>query len=94
MFHRKKPRRNRLEVVADVLEATAYARQYKGKIMKAANMSWKPFNPLLEELVDRGLVKKTESAGSDRFLYYITQNGEVTLQLIHRLRDALGRELW
>ena len=93
MFHSKTPRRSELQVIADVLEASIEATP-PTKILGMANVTPCSFRLLLNELVSRGLLKKTKRAYSERFLYQTTKDGDEALQLIRRLRDVLGEELW
>ena len=92
MFHRKTPRRSELQVIADLLEASVDP-ESPTKILKMANAPPRGYKSLLEALVSKGLLRKVKSPQGNRSLYQTTQEGNDILQLIHRLRDALG-ELW
>jgi len=88
-----KPKRNRIQAMADMLEASVDAVP-PTRILGISNVTRRSFRHRLDGLVSRGFLRKIEQANSERFLYQTTQEGEDVLELVHRLRDAFGEKLW
>lgn len=93
MNEKKKLRRNKIQVLADILEASVDAAP-PTRMMSTTNMGRIAFKRHLNRLVSRGFLKKIEQAYSKRLLYQTTQEGEDVLKLIRQLRDTLGEDLW
>ena len=86
-------KRNKIQILADMLEASIDVTP-STKILGVANVTSRSFRCYLDGLVSRGFLREIEQAYSERLLYQTTQEGEDVLELVHRLRNAFGEELW
>jgi predicted transcriptional regulator len=88
------PRRSKLEIRLKILAAVSDGVDKPTRIMYAANLSWKPTQRILSELVEQGLideVKNPESAKSRR-RYLITDKGVSVLDYFERAKKILPIE--
>jgi len=88
------PRRSKLEIRLKILAAVREGVDKPTRIMYAANMSWKPVQRILSNLVEQGLlaeVLNTESRQSKR-LYRTTEKGEKILDYFEKAKDILPLE--
>jgi len=93
MNKKKTPKRNRIQVLADMLEASVDAVP-PTRISGTANVTRRSFKRHLDGLVSRGFLRKIKLDYSERFLYQTTKEGEYVLELIYQLRDTFGEALW
>ena len=79
------PRRSRVEMVADVLEAVAsHPGAPATRLATYANMPYDRFSRLLRELMGKGLVEEDPLGG-----YRLTGKGRMLLAELRRLRRLL-----
>jgi len=76
-----------LEIKIDVLRVISMGISKPTKIMYAANISWDVLVEVLEEFVEKGLVRVEEKGG--RKAYYITEKGADALSKYGGAREAI-----
>ncbi len=71
------PRRSKLDIQLEVLNAVRDGVDKPTRIMYAANMSWNPVRKILDSLVDGGLLSLITNTGGNRAKrrYEITEKG-------------------
>ena len=87
-------RRSRLEISLTILSAIKRGVDKPTRIMYAANMSWKPVQRILSQLVEQGLLEvrmNTESRQSKR-RYVITEKGADVLDYFENVNEILTLE--
>jgi len=86
------PRRSRLDIQLDVLNAVRKGVDKPTRIMYAANMSWKPVRKILDSLVDGGLLTvNTNTDGKTvRRRYEITEKGISVLNYLEGARELVN----
>ncbi len=88
------PRRSKLEIRLKILAAVKQGVDKPTRIMYAANMSWKPVQRILSNLVEQGLlveVVNIESKQSKR-RYKISEKGEKVLDYFESAKDIMPLE--
>jgi len=87
-------RRSRLDIVLKVLSVVREGVDKPTRIMYAANLSWKPTQHILGSLVQRGLLREIEDAGSRRSKrrYEITEKGANVVSYFERAKGLLEVE--
>jgi predicted transcriptional regulator len=91
-----KRRRSRLEVYLDVMWTIKNGTRKPTRIMYGANLSWKPLQRVLDNLIKQGLI--SEEAPYDlrdkrtSICYELTQKGENVLQYFNKAKDLLELE--
>ena len=85
------PRRSRLDIQLDVLNAVRKGVDKPTRIMYAANMSWKPVRKILDSLVDGGLLSVIENTNGKtvRRRYEITEKGVSVLTYLEGAKELL-----
>jgi predicted transcriptional regulator len=75
-------RRSKLDIVLNVLSAVKGGVDKPTRIMYATNLSWKPTQIILANLVEQGLLREFRNTGSKRSKrrYEITEKGADVLR--------------
>jgi len=87
-----KKRRDKLEIVGDILLSLSMGNSKPTSIMYGTGMSWKSLNEQLVKLVESGLVEAHESQNplaKTKITYTITPDGEKILSDIGTLRGLI-----
>jgi predicted transcriptional regulator len=77
-------RRERLEIIKNILETVHDQQSNKTRIVYLANLNFKSANPYLDNLLDKGFILKSEA------MYSITTNGLEFLRETKAILEALG----
>ena len=88
------PRRGKVEIYIEVLEIIMKGEVKPTRIMYSANLSWKVFQNVLNNLITQGLINgNEESAGKDREVkrYEITESGMNVLRYFRKATTALPK---
>ena len=87
-------RRSKLDIVLRVLSVVREGVDKPTRIMYAANLSWRPTQRILSSLVQRGLLREIEDAGSRRSKkrYEITEKGANVVSYFERAKGLLEVE--
>ena len=85
------PRRSRLDIQLDVLNAVRKGVGKPTRIMYAANMSWKPVRKILDSLVDGGLLSVIENTNGKtvKRRYEITEKGISVLTYLEGAKELV-----
>lgn len=86
------PRRGKVEIYIEVLEIIMKGEAKPTRIMYSANLSWKVFQNVLNNLITQGLItEKEELAGKERDVkrYEITDSGMNVLKYFRKATAAL-----
>jgi len=85
------PRRSKLDIQLDVLNAVRKGVDKPTRIMYAANTSWKPVRKILDSLVDGGLLSVIENTGGNKAKrrYEITEKGISVLTYFEGARELV-----
>ena len=88
------PRRSKLEIRLKILAAVKQGVDKPTRIMYAANMSWKPVQRILADLVEQGLLLELLNTGSrqSKKRYQITEKGEKILDYFEKAKDFMPLE--
>ena len=87
-----KKRRDKLEIVGDILLSLSVGNSKPTSIMYGTGMSWKSLNDQLAILVESELVEAHESQNplaKTKFTYTLTESGRKALSDIDRLRSLI-----
>lgn len=87
-------RRSKLEIRLQILAAIREGQDKPTRIMYAANLSWKPTQLILAQLIEQELVsehRNNESAKSRR-RYQITEKGVTVLKYFEKAKELLPIE--
>ncbi len=87
-------RRSKLEIRLQILAAIREGQDKPTRIMYAANLSWKPTQRILAQLIEQELVsehRNNESAKSRR-RYQITEKGVTVLEYFEKAKELLPIE--
>jgi len=84
-------RRSKLDIRLKILAAVRDGVDKPTRIMYAANLSWKPTQRVLSQLMEHGLVAEVRSAESpkSRRKYEITEKGTAVLEYFDKARMIL-----
>jgi len=88
------PRRGKVEIYIEVLEIIMKGEVKPTRIMYSANLSWKVFQNVLNNLITQSLINENEeSAGKDREVkrYEITESGMNVLRYFRKATTALPK---
>jgi len=88
------PRRGKVEIYIEVLEIIMKGEDKPTRIMYSANLSWKVFQNLLNNLINQGLVTENEEhTGKEREVkrYEITESGMNVLKYFRKATTALPK---
>jgi predicted transcriptional regulator len=88
------PRRGKVEIYIEVLEIIMKGEAKPTRIMYSANLSWKVFQNILNNLITQGLITENEEpAGKDRGVkrYEITESGMNVLKYFRKATMALPK---
>ncbi|MHA2219946.1 MAG: winged helix-turn-helix domain-containing protein [Candidatus Hodarchaeales archaeon] len=85
------PRRSKLDIQMEVLNAVREGMDKPTRIMYATNMSWKPVRKILDNLVDRGLLSAIENTVGNRVKrrYEITEKGISVLNYLKGAKELV-----
>ena len=88
------PRRSRLEIRLSILSAVRDGVDKPTRIMYAANLSWKPTQRVLGQLLEQRLISEESGDGSGRSRrrYVITDKGVAVLRYFDDARKLLPIE--
>lgn len=89
---RLRKRRSKLGITLTVLNAINDGVTKPTRIMYVANMSWRPFQEILTNLAEQGLVNKTVISGNKRSArrYTITEKGVEVIEYYKDMKDLVG----
>ena len=88
------PRRGKVEIYIEVLEIIMKGEAKPTRIMYSANLSWKVFQNILNNLITQGLITENEEqAGKERDVkrYEITESGINVLKYFRKATMALPK---
>jgi len=88
------PRRGKVEIYVEVLEIIMKGEVKPTRIMYSANLSWKVFQNVLNNLITQRLItENAEPAGKDRDVkrYEITESGMNVLKYFRKATTALPK---
>ncbi|MEM2593035.1 MAG: winged helix-turn-helix domain-containing protein [Thermofilaceae archaeon] len=80
-------RRNSLEIKFDVLKVISLGVESPTRIMFASNLSWKPLMKILEELLEKDLVR---DVGGRRRRFVLTEKGRELLRKYEEIQRTLN----
>ncbi|MHA2113689.1 MAG: winged helix-turn-helix domain-containing protein [Candidatus Hodarchaeales archaeon] len=85
------PRRSKLDIQMEVLNAVREGMDKPTRIMYATNMSWKPVRKILDKLVDKGLLSAIENTVGNRVKrrYEITEKGISVLNYLKGAKELV-----
>ena len=87
-------RRSRLEIILSILSAVREGMDKPTRIMYAANLSWKPIQKILSNLVEQGLLEMRMTSGLSKRRYVITEKGVNTLDYFERAKEILPMDTY
>jgi predicted transcriptional regulator len=87
-------RRSRLEIILSILSAVRDGMDKPTRIMYAANLSWKPIQKILSDLVEQGLLEMRIAPGLSRKRYVITEKGVNTLEYFKKAKEMLPEDAY
>jgi len=76
----------------DILSAIRDGKEKPTKIMYAANLSWKPTQKVLSNLMEQGLLEMRITPRLSRKRYMITEKGINVLDLFEKADEVLPKE--
>jgi len=82
-------RRSRLEITLIALSAIRDGTDKPTRIMYAANLSWRPTQRMLSNLVEQGLIEVTSGSGKSKKRYVITEKGVNVLDYFEKANEIL-----
>ena len=83
-------RRSRIEIVADILEALDGEVLTPTRLATAANLPYDRLQPILDELIERGLVARRRVESNPRANELVlTERGREVLRELRRLKSVL-----
>ena len=86
-------RRSQLEIKLTILSSVLNGVDKPTRIMYAANMSWRPVQKILSNLVEQGLLEKQVNVDSrSKARYSITEKGIRVLDYFEEAKDLLPIE--
>ena len=88
------PRRGKVEIYIEVLEIIMKGETKPTRIMYSANLSWKVFQNVLNNLITQGLITESEepmSKDRDVKRYEITEPGMNVLKYFRKATTALPK---
>jgi len=87
-------RRSRLEIILSILSAVREGKEKPTRIMYAANLSWKPTQKMLSNLVEQGLIEMRIAPGASNRRYIITERGAKMLDYFEKAREMLPEDIY
>ena len=88
------PRRGKVEIYVEVLEIIMKGEAKPTRIMYSANLSWKVFQNVLNNLITQGLINENEEPAKrdkDVKRYEITESGMNVLKYFRKATMALPK---
>ena len=87
-------RRSRLEIMLDILSAIRDRIDKPTRIMYAANISWRPTQRMLSNMVEQGLLEVTPGSGKSNKRYVITEKGVNVLDYFEKAKEILPKDAY
>ena len=89
-------RRSKLDIVLNVLSAVKGGVDKPTRIMYATNLSWKPTQRILANLVEQGLLREYGDTGSKRSKrrYEITEKGADVLRYFDNAKGLIDIDVF
>jgi len=87
-------RRSRLEIVLSILSVIRAGNDKPTRIMYAANMSWRPSQRMLSNLIEQGLLEMKTASGISNKRYTITEKGVDVLDYFKKANEILPRGIY
>ena len=89
-------RRSRLEIILSILSAIRGGKDKPTNIMYAVNLSWKPTQRILSDLVEQGLLKERIASGKglSKRRYAITERGINVLDYFEKAKEILPKDVY
>lgn len=85
-------RRSRLEIILSILTAIREGTEKPTRIMYAINLSWKPTQKMLFNLVEQGLIEMRTASGVSKKRYTITEKGVNVLDYFEGAKEMLPND--
>jgi len=87
------PRRGKVEIYIEVLEIVNRGESKPTRIMYNANLSWKVFQTVLNNLISQGLIIESEGAEENKDIkrYEITEAGNNVLKYFRKATTNLPK---
>lgn len=88
-------RRSRLDIMLNVLLAIKEGVDKPTRIMYATNLSWKPTQNILKNLVRQGLIRELSVEGEKRTKarYVLTEKGQDVIKYFEKAKDLLAIDI-
>ncbi|MBS7630569.1 winged helix DNA-binding protein, partial [Candidatus Bathyarchaeota archaeon] len=88
-------RRSRLDIMLNVLLAIKEGVDKPTRIMYATNLSWKPTQNILKNLVRQGLIRELSVEGEKRTKsrYALTEKGQDVIKYFEKAKDLLALDI-
>lgn len=88
-------RRSRLDIMLNVLLAIKEGVDKPTRIMYATNLSWKPTQNILKNLVRQGLIRELNVDGEKRTKsrYVLTEKGQDVIKYFEKAKDLLALDI-
>jgi predicted transcriptional regulator len=85
------PRRSKLEIRLKILDAVRGGVDKPTRIMYASNLSWKPTQRILKQLIEQGLIREVRNDDyvKSRRRYEITEKGIAVLEYFDKAKELL-----
>ena len=87
-------RRSRLEILLNILSAVREGMEKPTRIMYAANLSWRPTQRILSNLMEQGLVEMRIAPGASKRRYMITERGVGMLDYFEKAKEMLPEDIY
>ena len=87
-------RRSRLEIILSILSAVRAGKDKPTNIMYAANLSWKPTQRMLFNLMEQGLLEIRITPGLSKRRYMITEKGINALNFFEKANEILPEDAY
>ena len=87
-------RRSRLEIVLSILSVIRAGNDKPTRIMYAANMSWRPSQRMLSNMIEQGLVEVRTTSGISKKQYLITEKGVDVLDYFEKADEILPKDVY
>jgi predicted transcriptional regulator len=85
------PRRSKLEIRLKILDVVRGGVDKPTRIMYASNLSWKPTQRILKQLIEQGLIREVRNDDyvKSRRRYEITEKGIAVLEYFDKAKELL-----
>ena len=85
-------RRSRLEIILNILSTIRDGTDKPTNIMYAVNLSWKPTQKMLSNLMEQDLIELRIAPGKSRRRYGVTERGVKLLDYFEKANEVLPKE--